>query len=165
MDFAEFESFLFCSLLAWAGIALAIAVVAIGSAKRQVGRSIHAARGSRRVRFCALAFCLLSAGLLLSVDASGSVFALLALSLAILVAAIAPGSEDMLLGEEGARHGWQARNWSQLEGWRLVGSHLRFLVHGELVAVEVPPGEMERVRARIEQASPEPETQLGLGAR
>lgn len=161
MEFSELESFVFAVAAVWSVAALLLTCVVVAIAQRQIGRSLHVARGNRQMRYSVLLVCLFVLVAFLLIDEPLNPWAIIALGTALVTALLAPGIEDMALGEDGARHGWQARNWRQMEGWRLVGSHLRFLVHGELVAIEVPPTMMNELRAKLEALCPEGENRLG----
>lgn len=161
MEFSELESFVFAAAAIWAVCALVVTCLAVWMGRRQVGRSLHVVRGSRTGRNLVRLGCLLAGTWALFGGDGPNSLALVALGLGLLVSFIAPGVEDLVLGENGAQNGWQARSWKQLEGWRLVGSHLRFLVHGELVAVEVPSTMKEGLRAKLTEHCPLTENSLG----
>lgn len=161
MEFSELESFVFKVIAAWSVFALALTCVAVLLGRRQVGRSLHVVRGNRTGRNVVRGICLLAFVWALFSGTLMDPLVFVSLGIAFVVSFVAPGVEDMVLGEEGARHGWQARSFKHMEGWRLVGSHLRFLVHGELVAVEVPPAMMEELRTKLAERCASTENALG----
>jgi hypothetical protein len=162
MSFPEFQASLFQLALLSSALLCAGTLTAIAIGRRQTGNTLHVVRGSRRLRVVAVLLCGLVAVVVLSSETADSISALCALGLAALTAWVAPGLEDMVLGRDGVRRGWQARSFDQLEGWRLEGQHLRFLVHGELVAVEVPREHMAPVNELLLERRPEQQNTLGL---
>ncbi len=146
-------------LFAWSALALGVTVFAVLAGRSRTGAARHVTRGGRRWRYALAAVVLALDGIVLfgaaPLDGAAAMFALAALPCALGVLALAPGNEDGVYGERGVRRGWQARRYDELEGWRLSGEHLRFLVHGRLEAVAVPAADHEALRARLLELRPE----------
>jgi hypothetical protein len=71
------------------------------------------------------------------------------LMLGILLAWLAPGPRDAILGEHGVQSGWFARRFEDLAEWQLTGSQLRFRLHDEWLAVPCPPTQQPRIRETL----------------
>ncbi|MEM7515482.1 MAG: hypothetical protein AAF368_00970 [Planctomycetota bacterium] len=159
MDLDALEKFLLAVLVLWAAAGFFVTVFAVVVARRQVGVERHYVCGGRRRRWLVAGLLLLvAAGVSLvrpGLEGTSLALALVALGFGVGISLIAPAPEDSTYGERGVRRGWQARRFDQLEGWRLTGEHLRFLVHGRLVAVEVPRAEHDALRARLLELCPE----------
>jgi hypothetical protein len=84
--------------------------------------------------------------------------ALLALS-AVLVA-LTPVRGDTAVGSRGARDGWEAARFAELEEWRLTGEHLRWRTDGEWLASSAPPERQAALREALERAAPERESRF-----
>lgn len=162
MTLSDLEPWLLGLLTLLASAALGLTLFAIVVARRQVGEVLHVVRAGKGLRGLLAVCCLFASSAVFLGEVSS--LALVPLALGAIVAWLAPGLEDMVLGTDGARRGWQARRWEQLEGWRLEGNHLRFLVHGELVAVEVPDAEMAALEAKLAEHCPESRSPLGRPA-
>ena len=158
MTFEDLETGLLVAMLVWTGLATAMSVMAIVIGRRQTGQAIHVVKSGARLRIMLTALIVLAAVLVVMGSGPDPRLALPTLVLGLFLTLAAPRREDSVFGTEGVRRGWHARRWEQLEGWRLSGNHLRFVVHGELVAVEVPEASVPELRTRLESAAPDGES-------
>lgn len=160
MNFSDVEVWVYGALLAWLVGATALTLFATIVGRRQTGRAILVKRHGGRARVVLGALLVAAGGVAVTTDGLPLGFALPALLLGLFIALVAPSSEDAVYGENGVRRGWHARRFDQLEGWRLTGEHLRFLVHGELVAVPIPDAEVAGLRARLEELVPDSQSEF-----
>ncbi len=154
-------------ILLWASaasLALALGLVLCwrGVNRRRVGMVRWSAQRGRTGRKALLVAALLaSAAVVAGSDIGRSAGGLTTLALALALLAVSPGALDTCYGESGVQHGWHARRLGDLEGWRLIGEHLRWKLFGEWVATDVPVKEHPALRARLEQLAPGREAQHG----
>ncbi len=86
--------------------------------------------------------------------------ALFALYGAFMLTWLCPGANDRGFGDEGVFRGWYGRRYEELEEWRLTGAHLRFRLHGEWTAVELPRERRAFVREILERVAPESQSRF-----
>lgn len=160
MNFESFEQTVLIACLIWTALATALSLFAIVIGRRQTGQAVHSVKSSvgLRVVVSVLLFGVLVA--VLALDGPPLALVVPTLVMALFITFAAPRREDSVFGEHGVRRGWHARRWEQLEGWRLSGNHLRFLVHGELVAVDIPEEHVTDLRARLQSICPESESEF-----
>jgi len=130
--------------------------------RARVGAVRLSVRPRRKARAALLvAAWLAAAALVAGSDVGRSLESLLVLALALGLLAANMGFQDSRWGERGVQRGWHARRYDELEGWRLIGEHVRWQLRGEWLATDVPPAEHAGLRAVLEAAAPGRESAHG----
>lgn len=139
--------------------ALSLVLVARGRMSGRVGPVVASERASRFWLRSALTVTALAvAAVVVHWEDLPGVLALASLGVSTALFASSPLAQDADVGERGVRRGWSAREFAQLEEWRLTGEHLRWRLRGEWFACRVPVELHASVRARLQAACAERES-------
>lgn len=144
------------ALLSTLGICLAalpLVLAARGRIAVRVGPVLASERGARAWQRLALTGGAVATALVIvQWNELPGALALLVLVLSAGLLAASPLSQDADVGERGVRRGWSAREFAQLEEWRLTGEHLRWRLRGEWHACRVSSEQHAALRARLQAA-------------
>lgn len=142
-------------------VALAFVLLARGRMAARVGSVLASERASRLwLRLALTVTALAVAAVVVYWHELPGILALASLSISVALFAASPLAQDADVGERGVRRGWSAREFAQLEEWRLTGEHLRWRLRGEWHACRVPGELQSSVRARLQAACPTRESQF-----
>lgn len=149
------------SLLLVQGTAFLLVWGRVRSARGSVGRPLHGVRAKRDRRLAqGLAILTVTVAATLALPpAAGWVLA--AGSIALLLTWLALEPRDELVGADGARQGWNASSYGDVESWRLIGEHLRWKRDGQWFAASLPVDLHGEVRKILEARAPGREDAYG----
>jgi len=133
--------------------ALSLVLLARARIAGRVGPVLASERASRFwLRLALTAVALTLAAVVVHWEQVPGVLALVTLGVSLTLFAASPLSHDADVGERGVRRGWSAREFAQLEEWRLTGEHLRWRLRGQWHACRVAPEQHAALRARLQAA-------------
>ncbi len=139
--------------------ALSLVLVARGRLAGRVGPVVASERASRLWLRSALTFTALPvAAVIVHWEDLPAALALASLAVSVALFVASPLAQDADVGERGVRRGWSAREFAQLEEWRLTGEHLRWRLRSEWFACRVPVELQASVRTRLQAVCPDRES-------
>lgn len=143
------------------GIVLFVVWFQSRNAQTAVGSIVHEVRAERTHRL-ALAIVVLAITVVTAVAVSRVAALILVGGLdALLLCWIAMESKDEVVGSNGARQGWNASKYSEVESWRLIGEHLRWKRRGQWFAAALPTAHHGAMREVLEAQAPGREDGFG----
>jgi len=139
--------------------ALSLVLLARGRIAGRIGPVLARERASRAwLRLALTVTALAVAAVVVQWEGLPGTLALVTLAATTALLAASPLSQDADVGERGVRRGWSAREFAQIEEWRLTGEHLRWRLRGEWHACRVPLELHAALRARLQTACAERES-------